>query len=88
VECLDRDDFGLKSGVLVSMVPREAFPHNPDHRITFPFTPTCASWLSESYQTPRVGINPGRRGRALGLADVTADNVITVGRAMQKQLGS
>ena len=42
VECLDRDDFGLKSGVLVAMVPRAAFPHHPDHRITFQ-SPVIAS---------------------------------------------
>ena len=47
--CGVKDKLGVKgrSGVLASRATRAAFLSNPDHRVTFHFTPRHASWLNQ-----------------------------------------
>ena len=47
--CGIKDNLGVKgrSGVLTSKATRAAFLCNPDHRVTFHFTPRHASWLNQ-----------------------------------------
>jgi transposase len=47
--CGLKDKLGVKgrSGVLASKATRAAFLSNPDHRVTFHFTPRHASWLNQ-----------------------------------------
>ena len=47
--CGLKDKFGVKgkSGVLASKLTRAAFLCQPEHRVTFHFTPKHASWLNQ-----------------------------------------
>ena len=47
--CGVEDKLGIKgrSGVLASRATRAAFLSNPNHRVTFHFTPRHASWLNQ-----------------------------------------